>query len=347
MSRAASDLRHHASRLVCSAPNSRAIPPVEPTASTRILPGENWDKDTRSPLTAIGLNVKAGDYILAVNGTAVSTLPNIYDALVGTADKQVVLRVNSKPTDAGARDVTVVPTADESPLYYLEWVQHNIDYVNKKTDGKVGYLHIPDMGQPGLNEFTKRYFPQIHKEGAHRRRARQWRRLCLASGHRATAPRSGHGGHGAQWQSPSPTHRRPSLGPMVTLIDEFSASDGDIFPYRFKTLGLGKLIGKRTWGGVIGIRNPLPLIDGGQLFKPEFAPYSKEGKGWIIEGHGVDPDIVVDNDPAKEFHGIDQQLDRGIEEVQTEMKTKGYHLPPIPPFPNRNPANGGSSSTNP
>ena len=131
----------------------------------KILPGENWDKDTRSPLTAIGLNVKAGDYILAVNGTAVSTLPNIYDALIGTADKQVILRVNSKPTDAGARDVTVVPTADESPLYYLEWVQHNIDYVNKKTDGKVGYLHIPDMGQPGLNEFTKRYFPQIHKEG--------------------------------------------------------------------------------------------------------------------------------------------------------------------------------------
>ena len=123
------------------------------------------------------------------------------------------------------------------------------------------------------------------------------------------------------------------LGPMVTLIDEFSASDGDIFPYRFKMLGLGKLIGKRTWGGVIGIRNPLPLIDGGQFFKPEFAPYSKEGKKWIIEGHGVDPDIVVDNDPAKEFKGIDQQLDRAIEEVQTEMKTKGYELPPVPPYP--------------
>ena len=120
---------------------------------------------------------------------------------------------------------------------------------------------------------------------------------------------------------------------MVTLINEFSASDGDIFPYRFKTLGLGKLIGKRTWGGVIGIRNPLPLLDGGQIFKPEFAPYSREGKGWIIEGHGVDPDIVVDNDPAKEFKGEDQQLDRGIAEVQAEMKTKGYQLPPVPPYP--------------
>ena len=138
--------------------------------------------------------------------------------------------------------------------------------------------------------------------------------------------------------TPQPNPPQTFLGPMVALCDEFSASDGDIFPYRFKTLGLGKLIGKRTWGGVVGIRNPLPLADGGQFFKPEFAPYSKEGKGWVIEGHGVDPDIVVDNDPAKEFHGEDQQLDRAIQEVQTDLKTKRYDLPPIPPYPNRNPA---------
>jgi len=126
------------------------------------------------------------------------------------------------------------------------------------------------------------------------------------------------------------------VGPMVTLINEFSASDGDIFPYRFKTLGLGKLIGKRTWGGVVGIRESLPLVDDGQFFKPEFAIYSKNGKDWIVEGHGVDPDIVVDNDPGKEFKGEDQQLDRAIQEIQEELKTKGYELPPSPPFPNRN-----------
>ena len=303
----------------------------------RILPGENWDKETRSPLTDIGLNVKAGDYILAINGTPVSTLPNLYDALIGTADKQVILRVNSKPTDQGARDITVVPTEDEAPLYYLAWVQKNLDEVTRKTNGEVGYIHIPDMGQPGLNEFTKQYFPQIRKKAlivdvrgngggfVSPLVIERLRRVLIM----VEIARNG---------TPQTNPPQTFLGPMVTLIDEFSASDGDIFPYRFKTLGLGKLIGKRTWGGVIGIRDPLPLVDGGDLFRPEFAPYSKEGKGWIIEGHGVDPDIVVDNDPAKEFRGEDQQLDRGIQEIQEELKTKRYDLPPVPPFPNRNPA---------
>jgi tricorn protease len=306
----------------------------------RILPGENWDKHTRSPLTAIGLNVKPGDYILAINGTPVSTLPNLYDALIGTADKQVILRVNSKPTDDGARDITVVPTDDESPLYYTAWVHKNIDEVSKKTGGQVGYIHLPDMGRPGLNEFTKLYFPQIRKKALIvdvRGNGGGFVSPLVIERVRRTLVMVEIARNGVPQVNPSQTF----LGPMVALIDEFSASDGDIFPYRFKTLGLGKLIGKRTWGGVIGIREALPLTDGGLLFKPEFAPYSKQGKEWIIEGHGVDPDITVDNDPAKEFHGEDQQLDRAIEEIQAELKTKGYELPPVPPYPNRNPANGG------
>ena len=300
----------------------------------RILPGENWDKHTRSPLTAIGLNVKVGDYILAVNGTPVATLPNLYDALIGTADKQVILRVSSRPSEEGARDVTVVPIADESPLYYLAWVQKNIDEVTKKTNGEVGYLHIPDMGQPGLNEFTKLYFPQIRKKAlivdvrgngggfvSPLVIERLRRALVMVEIARNGTPQT----------NPPQTF----VGPMVTLIDEFSASDGDIFPFRFRAMGLGKLIGKRTWGGVVGIRDPLPLTDGGTLNRPEFAPYSKEGKGWVVEGHGVDPDIVVDNDPAKEFHGEDQQLDRAVQEIQEELKSKRYDLPPVPPYPNR------------
>jgi len=306
----------------------------------RILPGENWDKHTRSPLTAVGVDVKPGDYILAINGTPVSTLPNLYDALIGTADKQVILRVNSKPTDAGARDVTVVPTDNEAPLYYLAWVQKNIDEVSKKTGGEVGYMHIPDMGRPGLNEFTKLYFPQIRKKALIvdvRGNGGGFVSPLVIERLRRALVMVGIARNGVPRPDPNDTF----LGPMVTLINEFSASDGDIFPYRFKTLGLGKLIGKRTWGGVVGIRDSLPLVDGGQFFKPEFALYSKDGKEWIIEGHGVDPDIIVDNDPGKEFRGEDQQLDRAIQEIQAELKTKGYELPPVPPYPNRNPATGG------
>ncbi|MDQ3199988.1 MAG: PDZ domain-containing protein [Verrucomicrobiota bacterium] len=306
----------------------------------RILPGENWNDETRSPLTEIGVNVKEGDYILAINGVKVADLPNLYDALIGTAGKQVILRVNSQPNDQGARDVTVVPIADESPLYYLAWVQKNIDYVSKKTGGQVGYVHIPDMGQEGLNEFTKRYYPQIKKHGLIvdvRGNGGGFVSPLVIDRLRKALVMVGMSRNGVPQTDPPNVF----LGPMVTLINEFSASDGDIFPYRFKSMGLGKLIGKRTWGGVIGIRNPLPLTDGGQFFRPEFAPYAKDGKDWIIESHGVDPDIVVDNDPAKEFKGEDQQLDRAILELQNEMKTKNYQLPPIPPYPNRNPAKNG------
>jgi tricorn protease len=303
----------------------------------RILPGENWNKHTRSPLTEVGVNVKQGDYILAVNNIPVASLPNLYEALIGTADKQVILRVNSKPTDAGARDVTVVPIDDEAPLYYLDWVQKNIDYVNRKTNGEVGYLHIPDMGRPGLDEFTKLYFPQIRKHALIvdvRGNGGGFVSPLVIERLRRALVMVGIARNGMPQTDPPQTF----TGPMVTLINEYSASDGDIFPYRFKTLGLGKLIGKRTWGGVIGIRDSLPLVDGGQFFKPEFAPYSKDGKQWIVEGHGVDPDIVVDNDPTKEFKGEDQQLDRAIQEILDELKTKRYQLPPPPPWPDRNPA---------
>ena len=300
----------------------------------RILKGENWQEGGRSPLTEIGVNVHEGDYILAVDGKPVRDLPNIYSALAGKAGVQVVLRVNSKPVDEGARNVTVVPIADESPLYYMTWVQHNIDYVSQKTGGRVGYIHIPDMGPEGLAEFAKHFYPQLTKKAlilddrgngggnvSPMIIERLSREMVMVEKARNATPRA------------NPNDLQ--LGPKVLLMDEFSASDGDIFPYRFKAVGLGKLIGKRSWGGVVGIRGSLPFVDGGMLMKPEFAPYSKDGSSWVIEGHGVDPDIVVDNDPAKEFAGTDQQLDRAIEEILQELQTNGQSLPPPPPFPDR------------
>nr|MBA3273638.1 PD40 domain-containing protein [Chthoniobacterales bacterium] len=217
----------------------------------RILPGENWNKATRSPLTEVGVNVKPGDYILAINGTPVSTLPNLYEALVGQADKQVILRINSRPVEDGARDVTVVPTADESPLYYLAWVQKNIDAVSKRTNGEVGYIHIPDMGVEGLNQFTKLYFPQVRKKALIvdvRGNGGGFVSPLVIDKLRKQLVMVEMSRNGTPQTNPPNTF----LGPMVTLIDEFSASDGDIFPFRFKQAGLGKLIGKRTWGGVVG-----------------------------------------------------------------------------------------------
>jgi len=300
----------------------------------RIVRGENWDAAERSPLTEIGVNVSEGDYILAVDGKPVRELGNIYSALVGKAGSQVVLTVNAKPVDEGARKVTVIPTADEAPLYYKSWVQHNTDYVTKKTGGDVGYIHIPDMGFEGLDEFAKHFYPQLRKKAliiddrgngggfvSPMIIERLARELVMVSKARNSTPVT------------NPNDMQ--LGPKVVLMDEFSASDGDIFPYRFRANGLGKLIGKRSWGGVVGIRGTLPIVDGGFLNKPEFAPYGKDGKDWVIEGHGVDPDIVVDNDPAKEFSGVDQQLDRAIEEVLLELKASGKSLPPPPPFPDR------------
>jgi tricorn protease len=300
----------------------------------KILPGENWSEATRSPLTEVGVNVAEGDYILAVDGHPVADMANIYASLVGKAGVQVVLDVSAKPAGAPVRRATVVPIADEEALYYRAWVKHNTDHVTERTGGAVGYIHIPDMGAPGLNEFAKHFYPQLSKKAliiddrgngggnvSPMIIERLSREMVMVEKAR----------NGAYHANP----RDMVLGPKVVLMDEFSASDGDIFPYRVKTDHLGKLIGKRSWGGVVGIRGSLPIVDGGFLNKPEFAPYSKDGKEWPIEGHGVDPDIVVDNDPAKEYAGIDQQLDRAIDEVLAEMKTSGQTLPPPPPYPDR------------
>ncbi|MGB9893984.1 MAG: S41 family peptidase, partial [Candidatus Saccharicenans sp.] len=299
----------------------------------KILEGQNWDRRLRSPLTEIGVNVKEGEYIIAVNGKLVNQVKDIYELLVNTAEKQVTLKVNSLPAEKGAREVVVVPIETENSLYYYNWVKRNAEIVAKATNGQVGYIHVPDMGVTGLNEFVKHFYPQVRKKALIidvrgngggsvspmliERLARQAAMVEIARG-----------------SVPRPDPDALIMGPKVCLINEFSASDGDIFPYRFKRYQLGQLIGKRTWGGVVGIRGSLPLVDGGYLNKPEFATYSLEGQ-WIIEGEGVEPDIFVDNDPAKEYEGVDEQLNKAIEVIMEELKTKEQKLPPVPPYPKK------------
>ena len=300
----------------------------------KIMRGQNWDKTIRSPLTEVGVRASVGDYILAVDGQPTARMINIYEAMLNTVGRQVKLKINSSPVEAGSWETVVLPIAAEGNLYYFNWVEENIGKVNQATGGKVGYVHIPDMGEPGLNEFVKHFYPQLRKKAliidvrgngggsvSPMVIDRLRREIAMISVARNTVS--------------SPDPNEAVLGPMVCLLNEFSASDGDIFPYRFRKANLGKLIGKRSWGGVVGIRGTLPLLDGGFLLKPEFATYGAEGQGWIIEGHGVDPDIVVDNDPAREFAGIDDQLNKAIEVILEELKTKEKNFPPIPAFPDK------------
>ncbi len=301
----------------------------------RILKGQNWDRTLKNPLTEVGVDVKEGDYLIAVDGRDTGKLADIGEALYNKAGRQVTLKVNAVPEEKGSREAVVVPVETENQLYYHTWVEDNIAKVARATGGKVGYIHIPDMGTDGLNEFVKYFYPQLRKKA-----------LIIdvrGNGGGNVSPQVAErlmrevvmfevGRNGA----PGPDPGAAVLGPKVCLCDEFSASDGDIFPYRFKTLKLGKVIGKRTWGGVVGIRGSLPLLDGGTLNKPEFAPYAVDGKDWIIEGHGVDPDIVVDNDPAREWAGIDDQLNKAIEVILEELKTKERDIPPVPAYPKKN-----------
>ncbi len=300
----------------------------------QILKGQNWDPSLRSPLTDIGVGVAEGEYIVAVDGRSTAELGDIWEALVGKAGKQVTLKVNGSPSVAGARDAVVVPVEDERGLYYFNWVQGNIEKVSKATGGRAGYLHIPDMGAPGLNEFTKYFFPQTSKEAlivdvrsngggnvSPMIIERLRRELVLVDIQRNGTPQTNPGSM--------------VVGPKVLLADEFSASDGDLVTWRFKAHKIGPVIGKRTWGGVVGIRGTLPLLDGGFLNKPEFSRYDVAGKTWVIEGVGVEPDIYVDNDPAREYAGEDQQLDRAIKEILELLKQKPGTLPPPPPPPIR------------
>ncbi|HOW86880.1 MAG TPA: PDZ domain-containing protein [Candidatus Aminicenantes bacterium] len=298
----------------------------------RILKGLNWDRSVRSPLTELGVDVKEGEYIVAANGRSLDKVADISEALYNTVGRQVTLKVAPAADGKNARDVVVLPVETENSLYYNDWVEANIAKVDRATGGRVGYIHIPNMGVDGLNEFVRRFYPQLRKKA-----------LIVdvrGNGGGSVSPmiidrlvREMVMVEVGRNQTPGPDPGAAFIGPKVCLCDEFSASDGDIFPYRFKTLKLGPVIGKRTWGGVVGIRGTLPLLDGGSINKPEFAPYSPDGKGWIIEGRGVEPDIVVDNDPAREFAGLDDQLNKGIEVVLEQLKVKGREIPPVPPYP--------------
>jgi tricorn protease len=297
----------------------------------KILKGASWSNALHSPLNAPGINVKEGEYIVAVNRIPANSVENIYELLLGTANRTVELSLNSQPSISGARNILVTPIASEQSLYYFEWVSENIRKVNEATNGQVGYVHIPDMGTAGLNEFVKYFYPQLHKKaliiddrgnGGGNVSPMILERLSRVP-YRVNMRRN--------TPALSTVPAQTLAGPMVTLIDKYSASDGDLFPHGFRQLGLGTLIGTRTWGGIVGITGSLPFIDGTDLRIPQFTSLSMDGR-WIIEGEGVEPDIEVENDPYKEFIGEDTQLNTAIEVILEKLKDR-KELPSIPAPP--------------
>jgi tricorn protease len=301
----------------------------------RVLRAEAWETDIPSPLTMSHANVKEGDYLLAVNGRELKPTDNADARFINLAGVQVLLTVCSKADKSDARDVQIETLKSDTELRYADWCRRNREYVDTRTSGRVGYFHLPDMSADGLIKFVKGFYPQTNKDA-----------LIIDV-------RDNHGGFVSQmiierlnrkvWAYSRPRRgmiesypQRVQVGYKCVLIDQHSGSDGDIFPDSFRTLGLGPLIGKRTWGGVIGIRMDKKFVDSGVSSQPEFAWWDAK-RGWSIENHGVDPDIEVEFRPEDYIAGRDPQLERGIEEMMKMLKDKPIERPQPPAFPVRAP----------
>lgn len=293
-----------------------------------IYEGAPYRETLRSPLTEPGMDISEGDYITAIDGESLKDVDNIYKLLIGKADKLVELTVNEKAAEGG-RKVVVRPIDNEYPLEHYEWVMNNIRTVEEKSGGKVGYIYIPDMGAEGLNEFARYYYPQLDKEaliiddrenGGGNISPMVIERL-LRNVYRMTMSRNST----MTGTVPEGTH----TGPKVLLINKFSASDGDLFPWSFKANNMGTVIGTRTWGGIVGISGSLPYMDGTDVRVPFFTNYDAKTGEWIVENHGVDPDILLENDPIKEYSGVDEQLLKAIEVALEQIKDRKA-LPEVP-----------------
>jgi tricorn protease len=299
----------------------------------RVFNGENWNPKLRAPLTQPGVNVTAGEYLLAVNGREVGGSDNIYSFFEETAGKQVVLKVGPNPDGKGSREVTVVPVDDELGLRNLAWIEGNRRRVDEMTGGRVAYVYLPDTYSGGYTNFNRYYFAQVGKEAA------------------IIDERFNGGGDIADYIIDY--LRRPLLsfwtlregqdittplmaifGPKVMIINEMAGSGGDALPWMFRKTGIGPLIGKRTWGGLVGYyTNPGDLLDGGFTGTPNLAFYNPNGT-WDVENHGVPPDIEVECDPKAVREGHDPQLEKAVEVVMELLKKNPLPTPHRPAYPN-------------
>lgn len=301
---------------------------------SKIYQGAPWDSDARGPLSEPGVKVKEGDYLLAVNGVPIDTSKDPWAAFQGMADRVVTITVNDQPViDANAREVAVRLLGSDSNLRYRAWVESKRAIVEQKTNGRVGYIYVPNTGTDGQNELVRQFIGQIGKEALII--DERWNgggQIPTRFIELLNRPLTNYWARrdGNDWPWPPDAH----FGPKCMLINGLAGSGGDAFPYYFRQAKLGKLIGTRTWGGLVGISGNPRLIDGGYTSVPTFAFYEKDGT-WGIEGHGVDPDIEVIDDPALMVNGEDPQLDAAIQLMLDELKRNPYVPPKRPAYPDR------------
>jgi tricorn protease len=295
--------------------------------------GESWNPELKAPLREPGVNIATGDYLLEVNGQAVSTSTNLYKYFEATANRQIKIKVSSKPTGEMARTVIVIPVETENQLRNFDWVEGNRRKVDELSKGQLAYVYVPNTGNPGYTYFNRYYFAQQDKKGA------------------IIDERNNGGGSAADYMvdimarqlhgyfNSKASDHRPFLtpnagifGPKVMLINERAGSGGDLLPYLFHKMKIGTLVGTKTWGGLVGTWDTPPFVDGGRMVAPRGGFYDVNGQ-WAVEGVGISPDVEVIQTPAELIKGHDLQLERGVEEALKLMKTEAVEIKPEPPAP--------------
>ena len=301
---------------------------------SRVYDAERWNPELRAPLATPGAEVKAGEYLLAINGQEVRGTDNVYRYLDGTANRQITITVNTRPTLEGARRLTVTPVPNDQGLRTRAWVEGNRRVVDSLSGGKLAYVHLPNTGQGGYTQFNRYYFAQQMKQGA------------------VVDERYNGGGSAADYiiellgrdfdgyfnnpvgdRTPFASPSAGIWGPKVMIINEMAGSGGDLMPYMFRRRKIGPLIGTRTWGGLVATSDQAPFVDGGGLVAPRLGFFDRDGR-WAVENDGVGPDIDVENFPRDVIAGRDPQLERAVAEALRLLSANPVRLMKEPPGPN-------------
>jgi tricorn protease len=298
----------------------------------KVFGGLNWNPELRAPLTEPGVEVKAGEYLLAVGGRNLAPPEDLYARFENTAGKIVELTVGTDPSGQGARVVKAVPIEDEGALRNRDWVEGNVRKVQEATDGRVAYVYVPNTASLGFTYFKRYFYPQAQKEA-----------IIIDERHNG-------GGQIADYYIDAlrkpfismwamrygPDLRSPQAsiqGPKVMLIDETAGSGGDLLPWMFRKFKLGTLVGRRTWGGLVGVLGFPVLMDGGRVSAPNLAIWTEDG--WVVENEGVPPDVEVEQTPAAVIAGHDPQLEKAIELVMQQLRDHPPANLSRPPYPIR------------